>query len=205
MAIQYVRNIVERINKPSENIVIRYSKALAGAGGVICGSETAGMIRNLYVHDCVFTGTHNGLYFKTRRTRGGGGENLHYERIRLNVPGPAFRWDMLGSKKWVGELAERIPAREVTPLTPVYRNIFIKDIAVENCQQLISATAIPESPLGEVSFYNITATCEDVMSIQDVDGFTIEDASISTKSTKLSILCGYNVFFRNMGLNVLKE
>ena len=40
-----------RVNKPSENIVVRYCLAEKGHGGITCGSETAGMIRNLYVHD----------------------------------------------------------------------------------------------------------------------------------------------------------
>lgn len=64
-----------RVNKPSENIVIRYCLAKRGWGGIVCGSETAAMIRNLYVHDCVLSGTKSGLRFKNRRSRGGGGEN----------------------------------------------------------------------------------------------------------------------------------
>ena len=43
-----------RVNRPSENIVLRYNLALTGHGGITCGSETAGVIRNVYAHDCVF-------------------------------------------------------------------------------------------------------------------------------------------------------
>ena len=72
-----------RVNKPSENIVVRHCLAVTGHGGITCGSETAGMIRNLYVHDCVFDGTGTGLRFKTRRNRGGGGEIFFFLRIRM--------------------------------------------------------------------------------------------------------------------------
>lgn len=193
-----------RVNRPSENMVIRYSNTLKGAGGVTCGSETAGMIRNLYVHDCVFEGVHNGLYFKTRRPRGGGGEHLFYERIRIDIPGSAFRWDMLGSRKWVGDLAERLPAQPVSSLTPVYRNISIKDVIVENCLQLISATAIPESPLSEVTISNLTAKCKDMMRVQDVNGLTIENAVIQAENTNLSITGGQNILFKNVQLKQKK-
>lgn len=191
-----------RVNKPSENIVIRYSKTLEGAGAVTCGSETAGMIRNLYVHDCVFEGTYNGLYFKTRRPRGGGGENLYYERIRFNIPGPAFRWDMLGSKKWVGDLAERLPAQPIGPLTPVYRNILIKDIIVENCQQLINATAIPESPLNGVLINNLIGKSKTIMQLQDVNGLVIVNSFIHSESADVSITDSRNIMLINVKLDV---
>ncbi|WP_222597239.1 glycosyl hydrolase family 28 protein [Chitinophaga pinensis] len=61
-----------RIGRPTENVVIRYSLARQGHGGITVGSETAAMIRNLYVHDVVFDDTEVGLRFKTRRPRGGG-------------------------------------------------------------------------------------------------------------------------------------
>ena len=35
------------------------------------------------------------------------------ERIRMNLNSTAFNWDMLGSAQYVGDLAKRLPAREV--------------------------------------------------------------------------------------------
>jgi len=191
-----------RVNKPSENIVIRYCLAKRGPGGVTCGSETAGMIRNVYVHDCVFENTHNGFYFKTRRSRGGGGENLYFERIRLVSPSIVFRWDMLGSQRWVGDLAKRLPARSVNSLTPVYRHISVKDVIVENCQQLISATGIPESPLSGVSITNMKAKCQNLMNVQDVNGLVFSNSIIETENTKASVVDGRNIMFINVKLNV---
>ena len=85
-----------RVGKPTENVVIRYSLAQHGHGGITCGSETAGVIKNLYVHDCVFDGTRTGIRFKTRRNRGGGSDNTYYERLRMINVGKAFTWDLLG-------------------------------------------------------------------------------------------------------------
>jgi polygalacturonase len=131
-----------RVNRPTENVVVRHCLAREGHGGITCGSETAAMIRNLYVHDCVFDNTGVGVRFKTRRSRGGGGENLTYERIRMNLKATAFHWDMLGSKTHVGDLASRLPARPINPLTPHFANITAKDIIIENASQFVKVEAI---------------------------------------------------------------
>ena len=61
--------------------------AQGGFGGVTCGSETAGVIRNVYVHDCLFENVRHAVYMKTRRPRGGGGERIVIERIRFSASG----------------------------------------------------------------------------------------------------------------------
>ena len=191
-----------RVNKPSENIVVRYCLAEKGHGGITCGSETAGMIRNLYVHDCVFDGTGTGLRFKTRRNRGGGGENLIYERIRMRLSGQPFVWDMLGSKTFVGDLAIRHPARELTPLTPSYKNIIARDIIVEECPQLIKAVGIPETPIENVLIENVTAHCKNLIRLQDVDGFTLRNMTIYSRDSLITIDDSRNVLFDRVKFEV---
>src|SRR5690606_22871880 len=107
-----------RVNKPSENIVVRYCLTEQGHGGFTVGSETAGLVKNVYVHDCVFTGTDIGIRFKTRRPRGGGGESLTFENIRMDVEKTAIRWDMLGQSQHVGSQASREFKVKVNALTP---------------------------------------------------------------------------------------
>lgn len=191
-----------RVNKPTENVVVRYCLAREGHGGITCGSETAGMIRNLYVHDCVFDNTGVGLRFKTRRPRGGGGENLIYERLRMNLTGAAFNWDMLGSSTYVGDLAKRLPAREVNRLTPVYRNITARNIIVENSSQFVKATAIPESPLTNVLIENATIKAAKLFTASDVKGFTVRNAGITTRDSVISLLDTRNVLFENVQFTV---
>ena len=47
----------------------------------------------------------------------------------MNLAGIAFWWDMLGEEKHVGDLAKRLPALPVTPLTPSFKNIHISNIS----------------------------------------------------------------------------
>ena len=191
-----------RVNKPSENIVVRYCLAQKGHGGITCGSETAGMIRNLYVHDCVFDGTGTGIRFKTRRNRGGGGENLYYERIRMDLSGPAFNWDMLGSRTYVGDLANRLPAREINQLTPSYKNIVARDLIVERTPQFIKATGIPETPLTNVLIENAQVNCNRLILLRDVKDFTLRNAEIRSQDGAIDVLDGRNLLFDRVKFTV---
>jgi len=168
-----------RVGRPTENVVIRYCLAERGPGGVTFGSETAGMIRKVYMHDCVFTSPSNGFYFKSRRNRGGGGEDLTFRRIRMKSPGRAFYFDMLGSTFYVGELANRLPVRPITPLTPVFRRITMDQVLVESCKELILLKGLPESPVEDLTISHLEATTrERDLKVQDALGLIMTDCNI---------------------------
>lgn len=176
-----------RVNKASENIVMRYCLAREGHGAITVGSETAGMIRNLYVHDCVFDETGSGIRFKTRRPRGGGAENIYYDRIRMTLSGTAFNWDMLGSAQHVGDLANRLPIRENNALTPRFKNIVARNIVVESSSQFVKINGIPESPLTNVRISHIDVKSDKLFTAADVNGFIVKNARVETKDSKISL------------------
>ncbi|MEN3324757.1 glycoside hydrolase family 28 protein [Mariniflexile soesokkakense] len=189
------------VNRATENVVVRHCLALKGHGGITCGSETAGIIRNLYVHDCVFDGTGVGIRFKTRRPRGGGGENLHYNRIRMNLEATCIKWDMLGTPAYVGELANRLPIREVNSLTPFYRNIIISNIIIENGTHFLKVYGIPESPLTNLTIDNVDANCSNLIFINDAKNVSIKNTSIKTQDTIIDVLGGENIRLDHVLLN----
>ena len=152
---------------PTENVVIRNCTVKRSVGGMTVGSETAAMIRNIYMYNTVMENPSSGFYFKTRRPRGGGGENMWFENIYINTQGSAFRWDMLGSSTYVGDLDKRHPAPPVNELTPIFRNIYFKNITVENCKALINAVGLPESPIENINFENIKSNNKEMI-LQDV-------------------------------------
>lgn len=62
-----------RINRPSENIVVRHCRSGLGTpchGAVAIGSESSGGVNNVYVHDCHFDGTKRAVRLKSMRGRG---------------------------------------------------------------------------------------------------------------------------------------
>ncbi|MBD1424629.1 glycoside hydrolase family 28 protein [Sphingobacterium arenae] len=167
-----------RAAKPSENIVVRYCLAGEGHGGITLGSETAGMIKNLYVHDCAFDGTDVGIRFKTRRPRGGGGQNIAFENIRMNTGKSALRWDMLGSSQHVGAQASRDFTVEVNALTPRFSDVTINNVLIESARECIHVEGIPESRLENVMISNMHATGKRYLAIKDAKNFVIKDSEI---------------------------
>ena len=194
-----------RVNKPAENIVIRHCLSKEGHGAITCGSETAAGIKNLYVHDCVFDGTERGLRFKTRRTRAGGGDSLYYERIRIINAKEAMRWDMLGSAFFMGELASRYPVPQVDRLTPHFKDIFIKDIIVENAEHFIRLSGIPESPAANIFMENCEVTCKELPQFTDVDGLTIKNSTITAQADTILLVDARNITFDQVKINTPGE
>ena len=167
--------------RPSANVVIRNSIALRGAGGLVLGSETAANMYNIYMHDCVMDGTQQAFRFKSRRPRGGGGHDVWVERVYAkNITYNAFTVDMLGSQKWVGNLANRYPAREVNELTPEFKIIHIKDITIDGCARFIDVRALPERPVTNVLIENADVRCKEFLRMQDADGFVLHRAKVRT-------------------------
>lgn len=172
-----------RVNIPTENVVVRNCLALRGAGGIVCGTELAAGVKNIYCSDCVFDGTDQACRVKTLRARGGGVENLVVERVRANVKDYAFYCDMLGSVKWGGDLARRYPdgknAPAVNRFTPDFNTIRIDNVIIENCRQLVLAVGLPERPLRNVLLSGVKAHCQQLMKMRDVQGFVLKDACIT--------------------------
>ena len=168
-----------RVGRPTENVVVRHCLALRGAGGIVCGTEVAGGIRNVYMHDCVFDGTDQAFRIKTLRPRGGGVENLIVERVRARVKDYAFYCDMLGSLKWGGDMARRFPQRPVNELTPDFNTIRISNVAIEHCRMLIHAVGLPERPLRNVLLSGVKAQCSQFAMLRDVEGMVVQNADIS--------------------------
>lgn len=161
-------------NRPTENVVIRHCLVKRGVGGIAVGSETAAMIRNVYAKDLTMQEAKMPLYFKTRRPRGGGGENFWLEDVRINkCQRAAIYFDMLGSPVYVGKLAERHPTPAVNELTPVFRNITLKNVTIDECPMLLKATGLPESPIEGLVLENVKAP-NMLMKLQDVGTIEIK-------------------------------
>ena len=185
-----------RVNRPTENVVIRHSLALRGAGGIVCGTEIAGGVKNVFMTDCVFDGTDQAFRFKTLRTRGGGVDGVYVQRVRARVLRSALYVNMLGSVKWGGELARRYPARRVNGFTPNFRNIIIHDVEVDHCAQLVDIQALPERPVKNVFLGNVKAQCDKLGRLCDANSFSLKDVVVNSTDTTLTIDgCDYASFY----------
>jgi polygalacturonase len=75
-----------RVNTPSENIVIIGCRFQGPVGGVVCGSELTGGIRNVYAYNLETFGNsvRYMLYVKSNTKRGGYAKNLNLDSIRAD-------------------------------------------------------------------------------------------------------------------------
>lgn len=156
------------LGRPTQNVVIRNCRVKRGVGGITVGTETAGFIRNVYAENIVMENPRMPLYFKTRRPRGGGAENIWIKNVKVErTPGPGIQIDMLGSPSWMGALAERLPAQEITPVTPAFRNINIDNFELGECRLLIQAKGLPEMPIENMKVTNVHSANKNIK-LQDV-------------------------------------
>jgi hypothetical protein len=116
----------------------------------------------------------------------------------MNLSSTAFNWDMLGSRQYVGALADRLPARKVGRLTPAYKNIVARDIVVERASQFVKANGIPESPLTNVLIENADVMAKKLFSAADVSGFTVRNATVKSDDAAISLLDAREVLFDNV-------
>lgn len=175
-----------KINRPTENVIIRRCKTQRGHGGVVIGSEMSGGVRNIYVEDCDFNGTKRGIRMKSMRGRGGVVENVWVRNLVLDqIPGEVVQVNMFYG-------SSTVPPKTNTP--PVFRNITISDITCKHAERAIELIGLPESPLKNVVIENCDISAKKGVYAQDVDGIKLINADLSMDdSPVVHLVNGRNV------------
>lgn len=142
-------------NRPCEDIYIMDCTVYHGHGGFVIGSEMSSGIQNIFVSGCTFLGTNVGLRFKSTRGRGGIVENIFIDNIRMSeIPTEAVRFNLL----YEGKEKRTIEKELVTEETPIFRNIFLKNIDCINAEKAILIKGLPEMPIMNINLEDITIT-----------------------------------------------
>ncbi len=145
--------------KPCEDIEISHCLMENGHGGVTAGSEMAGGVRNVRVHDCLMRRTDRGLRIKTRRGRGEQGviDGITFERVRMEsvrvplVVNALYYCDPDGHSPWV-------QSREKKPVdagTPRIGTITYRDVTADGASCAGYILGLPERPVEEVRFERV--------------------------------------------------
>jgi polygalacturonase len=183
-----------RVNRPTEYVVVRDNLMRRGAGAVSFGSETSGGIRHVVALNNRSTGTTAGIIFKSAKTRGGVVEDVLIRGLTLeNVPTAfSFTLDWNPSYSYATlpkDTAGGIPAHWrvlATPVTPPerglaeFRNITIEDVEVVGARRIFAASGLPQKPIRDVRWRNVTARGEDAGSIEHARNWTMENVRVIT-------------------------
>ena len=142
-----------RLDRPSENIEVRNCVVRNGHVLLGIGSEMAGGVRNVWMHDCVLESECiNLFYMKTNERRGGFIDNIRCE----NIKGKKVRKAVVSIETDVLYQWKSFPTYEikVTPIT----NIFAKNIAVEDCERVVNLRGDKRLSIDGVTIENVTST-----------------------------------------------
>ena len=163
-----------RVNKPTENLLIRNCKAKEGHGGVVIGSEMSGGVKNVHVHDCVFNGGERGVRLKSMRGRGGCVENLLFENIEINnLRDQGIILNMYYDATTVEPRSE---------MPPLFRNITVRNIKGENIAQPVVLRGLPEKKMRDITLENIELSGKEGLSASNLDGLYLKDIKLKVEA-----------------------
>lgn len=194
-----------RVNRPTENVVIRNCTALRGGGLITCGSETSGSIRNILGYDLKAVGTSAVMRLKSAMNRGGIVENVYMTRVEAD----SVRHVLVAELNWNPNYSysklpdsyqdKEIPEHWKVLLTPVeppekgyphFRNIYLSHVKASNVQSFISAAGWNDTlRLENFYLYAIEAQASQIGKIRYTQNFNLTNSKINVQdphSVKLS-------------------
>ena len=148
---------------PCSDLEISHCLMENGHGGMTCGSEMAGGVNKVYLHDCLMRNTDRGLRIKTRRGRGEQGviDDIVFENVVMERVGTPYVVNCLyfcdpdGKTEYV-QSREKQPVDERTPRIGriAFRNVTATDVT---CAGYF--LGLPERPIEQVEMENVSITC----------------------------------------------
>ncbi len=159
-----------RVNIPCQNVIVRNNVFQKGHGGVTCGSETAGGIRNVFAENCQFDSPdlEMAIRLKTNPARGGFIEDVYVRNCTVRVAKLGIHMTMRYASRGAVEgdtvpIIRNIDVRDSTFLKLTRQPIFIEgwseqmpitDVTIANC-------VFPETPSGNTITNAVRVTVTD--------------------------------------------
>lgn len=141
-----------RVGRPTENVIVRHCRAQRGHGGIVVGSDMSGGVRNIFVHDCDFSGSDIGIRLKSRPGRGGLVENLWYRDIDM---------DHIHQHAIIVHTDYRAFMGGTTGKAPIFRNIHIQNVTCGHSWWAARFSGLPEEAIENVTLDNVSLTADE--------------------------------------------
>ncbi len=182
--------------RPTENVIVDNCKVFKGHGGFVVGSEMSGGVRNVSVSNCKFMGTDVGLRFKSTRGRGGIVENIYINNISMfDIATDSFLFDLYYGGKSASESLEDSNENSSKPemmvsneTTPVFRNIYVKNIVSRNARRAMFFNGLPEMNITNIHIENAQLSSLLGAEISEADGILLKNIHIESKQGAALIL-----------------
>jgi polygalacturonase len=182
-----------RVNRPTEDIVIRDSIVRRGAAAITIGSETSGGFRNIEAYNITaLSGVPSGVLFKSAHTRGGFAKDIRIHDLTLEgVAIPihiTMNWNPSYSYATVPEGVKDIPSYWVTLTTkvpeeqglPHFSDVHIWNIKATGAKSAFNVAAYPNATLDDFRFDHLDIEAATAGTIANAKNWTITDSNIKT-------------------------
>jgi polygalacturonase len=182
-----------RVNRPTEDIVLRDSIIRHGAAAVTIGSETSGGFRNIEAYNITaLSGVPSGVLFKSAHTRGGFARDIRIHDLTLEgVAIPihiTMNWNPSFSYAVLPEGVKDIPSYWVTLTTPVpeekglphFSDVHIWNIKATGAKSAFNVAAYPNATLDDFHLDHLDIEAATAGTIANAKNWTITESSIKT-------------------------
>jgi polygalacturonase len=182
-----------RVNRPTEDVVLRDSVVREGAAGVTFGSETSGGFRNIEAYGITtLKAVPVGILFKSAHTRGGFGENIRIHdmtfidtpvvlRVTMNW-NPSYSYatiptDLKTYPDYYKVLSTPVPGNKGLPH---FRDVHIWNIKATGAKTAFEVNAYPSAPLVDFELDHLQIQAATAGHIADATGWRFSDVSLNT-------------------------
>jgi len=176
-----------KLGKASQYIVIQNNVVYEAHGGFVIGSEMSGGAHDIFVSDCTFIGTDNGLRFKTARGRGGVVENIFIKNIRMRDIGhDAILFDMYYYAK-VPTLAQtngKVDIPAINDGTPQFRKFYINNLVCDGADRAMLIRGLPEMSIKDIYLDNVTIKARKGADIIEAKNINMKHVVLNCDETK---------------------
>lgn len=182
-----------RVNRPTENVVLRDSIIRTGAAAVTIGSETSGGFRNIEAYNLTaLKGVPNGVLFKSAKVRGGWAQEIRIHDLNLEGVAIPIRINMNWNPSY--SYAE-IPAgmKDVPPYyavlamhvpeekgLPHFSDVHIWNIHATGAKTAILVAAYPNATLDNFRLDHLDIEAATAGSIANARNWQMTDNNIRT-------------------------
>lgn len=191
-----------RVNRPTEDVVIRDSIIRQGISGIAIGSDTAGGFKNIRVYGItILGGVRYGIYIKSTHTRGGWTDNVKMSHLVMRGVKTAIKIDLNyfpafstpkippGIEKNLPPNLHAIPSywhiltAPVPPAKgiPHFRDITLADIHAVGVGTAFSINAAADAPLQHFNLKNIDIEAQRAGSIRHTQAWTVQNVTVHAR------------------------
>jgi polygalacturonase len=147
----------------------------------------SGGAHDIFVSDCAFIGTDNGLRFKTVRGRGGIVENIYIRNIIMHdIVHDAILFDMYYFTRApaLAQTNGKVEIPAVDEGTPQFRKFFISNLVCEGAERAMLIRGLPEMSIRDISLENITIKARKGADIVEARGVSMDNVVLACEQAK---------------------